>query len=422
MRKPILVAFFSVFQSIAPIMNPALSRLHPYPFEKLTALRMGLTPPAGLPLIDLSIGEPKHATPSLISEALIAHLHTTASYPTTRGTDALRKQIVTWLQQRFRLPADSLQADQHVLPVNGTREALFAIAQCLVDTSNDNGKGRPVVIMPNPFYQIYEGAALLAGAEPWYVPCPRDNAFLPDYSSVPDAIWDRCQLLYLCSPGNPTGAVMPPEMYESLLQQADRHGFVIAADECYSEIYADEGQPPLGLLQAAASLGRDDYRRCLVFHSLSKRSNAPGLRSGFVAGDAELLQDFLRYRTYHGCTMPLYTQSASSAAWADEAHVRENRALYREKFTAMVDILAPVLPVEAPPAGFYLWPETPVADTEFAAGLYASQNVSVLPGSFLGREVDGLNPGTRHVRIALVAPFEDCIEAGRRIVSHIESL
>ncbi len=399
-------------------MNPALSRLHPYPFEKLTALRSGLTPPEHLPLIDLSIGEPKHATPSLISEALIAHLHTTASYPTTRGTDALREGIVTWLQQRFRLPAGSLRPDRNVLPVNGTREALFAIAQCLIDT----GEGRPVVIMPNPFYQIYEGAALLAGAEPWYVPCPEDNGFLPDYASVPDAVWARCQLLYLCSPGNPTGAVLDQDGYDYLLRQADRHDFVIAADECYSEIYADESRPPVGLLQAAASLGRDDFRRCLAFHSLSKRSNAPGIRSGFVAGDAAILEDFLRYRTYHGCTMPLYTQSASTAAWSDEAHVRDNRVQYREKFAAVLDILEPVLPVPAPAAGFYLWPQTPIPDTEFAAGLYAEQHVSVLPGSFLGREVDGHNPGARHVRIALVAPHEDCIEAARRIVAYIGSL
>ncbi len=399
-------------------MNPALSSLHPYPFEKLARLRAGLVPPAGLPLIDMSIGEPKHATPTIISENLIAHLHTTASYPTTRGTDALREGITAWLTRRFQLPADSLGADRHVLPVNGTREALFAIAQCLID----DRETRPVVIMPNPFYQIYEGAALLAGAEPWYVPCPRENGFLPDYASVPEAVWARCQLLYLCSPGNPTGAVLDQATYAYLLQQADRHGFVIAADECYSEIYADEGQPPLGLLQAAARLGRVDYRRCLVFHSLSKRSNAPGIRSGFVAGDASILEDFLRYRTYHGCTMPLYTQSASTAAWADEGHVRDNRAQYRDKFAAVLDILAPVLPVSAPAAGFYLWPQTPNPDPDFAAGLYSEQHVSVLPGSFLGREVAGHNPGARHVRIALVAPYEDCIEAARRIVSYIESL
>ena len=398
-------------------MNPDLSRLQPYPFERLARLTAGIVPPRTLTPIVLSIGEPKHATPAFITEEVITHLHGLSHYPTTRGTAALREAISAWLTRRFRLPEGSIDPERHVLPVNGTREALFAFAQCVVDRSSD-----PLVVMPNPFYQIYEGAALLSGAQPWFLNTTAASRFLPDFDAVPDAVWSRCQLLYICSPGNPTGAVLDMHVLEALLELADRHDFVIAADECYSEIYPDESSPPPGLLQAAAAMGCGDYRRCLVFHSLSKRSNAPGLRSGFVAGDARLIGDFLRYRTYHGCAMPPATQAASTRAWGDEAHVVANRALYREKFSAVLDILRPVLEVSAPAGGFYLWPETPVDDCDFARGLLARHNVTVLPGSYLSRTAHGMNPGKNRVRMALVAPLEDCIEAAQRIKSYIVSL
>jgi N-succinyldiaminopimelate aminotransferase len=398
-------------------MNPDLSRLQPYPFERLARLTSDIRPPRELAPIVLSIGEPKHATPGLIVEEVITHLHGLSQYPTTRGIPALREAISAWLTGRFRLAPGSIDPERHVLPANGTREALFAIAQCLIDRSAD-----PLVVMPNPFYQIYEGAALLSGAQPWFLNTTAATGFLPDFDAVPDAVWSRCQLLYLCSPGNPTGAVQDIATLQGLLGLADRHDFVIASDECYSEIYPDEDSPPPGLLQAAAAMGRDDYRRCLVFHSLSKRSNAPGLRSGFVAGDARLIEAFLRYRTYHGCAMPPATQAASLRAWQDEAHVVHNRTLYREKFSAVIDILRPVFDVASPGGGFYLWPETPIDDCEFARGLLARQNVTVLPGSFLSRSAHGSNPGTNRVRMALVAPPEECIEAARRIRSYVTSL
>ncbi|MBD3619670.1 MAG: succinyldiaminopimelate transaminase [Chromatiales bacterium] len=398
-------------------MNPDLDRLQPYPFQKLAALKQGTQPPAALEHIALSIGEPKHPTPSLISEALLEHLHGLASYPVTKGSDALREAIAGWLTRRFDLPAASIDPARHVLPVNGTREALFAFAQAVVDRSRD-----ALVLMPNPFYQIYEGAALLAGATPWFLNCSADNGYRPDFDAVPDAIWDRCQLLYLCSPGNPTGAVLDEATLAGLIERAERHDFLIASDECYSELYPDESAPPAGLLGAAARAGVTDYRRCVVFHSLSKRSNAPGLRSGFVAGDAAVLEQFHQYRTYHGCAMPPPTQAASIAAWNDEAHVRANRELYRQKFAAMLEVLSPVLEVSAPDAGFYLWPRTPIADTDFARGLYDRHNVTVLPGSFLSREAHGSNPGANHVRMALVAPLDECHEAAARIRDYIESL
>ena len=395
-------------------MNPDLSRLQPYPFERLSGLTADIRPPRELTPIVLSIGEPKHATPGFIAEEVITHLHGLSQYPTTRGTAALREAISAWLTARFRLPAGSLDAQRHVLPVNGTREALFAFAQCLIDRTTD-----PLVVMPNPFYQIYEGAALLGGAQPWFLNTTAASHFLPDFDAVPDAVWSRCQLLYLCSPGNPTGAVEDIPALQTLLELADRHDFVIASDECYSEIYPDEDAPPPGLLQAAAAMGRDDYHRCLVFHSLSKRSNAPGLRSGFVAGDAHLIGEFLRYRTYHGCAMPPATQAASLRAWQDETHVAYNRTLYREKFSAVIDILRPVLELTHPAGGFYLWPKTPIDDCEFTRGLLAQYNVTVLPGSFLSRTAHGINPGTNRVRMALVAPLEDCIEAAQRIRAYI---
>lgn len=398
-------------------MNHDLQQLQPYPFEKLSALKAGVEPPAGLGAIALSIGEPKHATPGFLTEEVLSHLHNLSVYPTTKGTPALRQAIRDWLVRRFDLPPGSLDAERHVLPVNGTREALFAFAQAVVDRSGD-----PLVLMPNPFYQIYEGAALLAGAQPHFLACTADTDFLPDFAAVPQDTWQRCQLLYLCSPGNPTGAVIPLPTLQQLIRLADEHDFVIAADECYSEIYLDETAPPVGLLQAAAAMGRTDYRRCVVFHSLSKRSNAPGLRSGFVAGDAGILQSFLSYRTYHGCALPLHTQAASAKAWGDEAHVRENRRLYREKFDAVLDILATTLPAERPAGGFYLWPRTPIPDPDFARELYARENVTVLPGSYLSRAVAGGNPGANRVRMALVAPLDECIDAARRIRHFVEHL
>ena len=397
-------------------MNPNLAQLQPYPFERLAKLFDGVTAPAALRPLSLSIGEPQHATPGFITEEVITHLHGLSRYPVTRGMPELRAAIADWLVQRFSLPENSLDPERQVLPVNGTREALFAFAQCIVSPGSD-----ALVLMPNPFYQIYEGAALLAGARPWFMNTTRESGLLPDLDAVPDTVWRRCQLLYICTPGNPTGAVMPATALQQLIELADRHDFVIASDECYSEIYRDGNTPPAGLLQAAAELGRNDYRRCVVFHSLSKRSNAPGLRSGFVAGDASIMKDFLRYRTYHGCAMPPATQAASIRAWQDEAHVARNRALYTEKFDAVLDILGPLLDVRSPDAGFYLWARTPLDDTAFARELLEQQNVIVLPGSFLSRPVEDHNPGKDYVRMALVAPLEDCIEAAERIKSYIVS-
>lgn len=397
-------------------MNPELAELHPYPFEKLAQLKAGCQPPSTLPHIALSIGEPKHPTPGFITEAVIEHLHGLSNYPTTAGTIELRQAIANWLDRRFQL-AGHIDATQHVLPVNGTREALFAFAQAVI-----NRQTQPLVVMPNPFYQIYEGAAILAGAEPRFLNCTAENDFIPDFDAVDATIWQRCQLLYLCSPGNPTGAVIDQQTLTKLIELAHQHDFVIASDECYSEIYRDEEQPPVGLLQAAMQAGYTDYSRCVVFHSLSKRSNAPGLRSGFVAGDAGILKQFLRYRTYHGCAMPPATQSASIRAWQDEDHVIYNRKYYREKFAAVIDILSPVMNVKQPEASFYLWAETPIADTEFARLLFDQQNVTVLPGSYLTRETLEGNPGANRVRMALVASLEECVEAAHRIRQLIESL
>lgn len=397
-------------------MNRDLEKLQPYPFEKLNALKAGTNPP-DIPHIALSIGEPKHATPELITAAVSDNLDNLAKYPLTKGGIDLRTAITDWLISRFKLPAGSLDPEKHALPVNGTREALFAFAQTVIDRTRD-----AVVVSPNPFYQIYEGAAYLAGATPYFVPCKDELGHLADFDSVPDDIWDKCQLLFLCSPGNPTGAVIPLEQLQKLIGLAEKHDFIIASDECYSEIYFNEDQPPVGLLQAAADMGNTEYKRCMVFHSLSKRSNAPGLRSGFVAGDAEVLADFLRYRTYHGCAMAVHNQIASIGAWQDEAHVIENRRLYREKFDAVLNILDGVLDVKRPDAGFYLWAKTPIADDAFARGLYDQQNVTVLAGSYLSREVDSINPGAGHVRMALVATLEECIEAAERIKAYVNTL
>ncbi|MCY1410789.1 LL-diaminopimelate aminotransferase [compost metagenome] len=391
-------------------MNNALNQLQPYPFEKLRALLGSVTPAPDKRAIALSIGEPKHRSPSFVAEALSANLEQMAVYPTTLGIPALREAIAHWCERRFGVPAGWLDPARHVLPVNGTREALFSFTQAVVNRSDD-----ALVVSPNPFYQIYEGAAFLAGAKPYYLPCLAENGFNPDFDAVPAEIWQRCQILFLCSPGNPTGALIPLETLKKLIALADEHDFVIAADECYSELYFDEQTPPAGLLSACAALGRKDFKRCVVFHSLSKRSNLPGLRSGFVAGDADILKGFLLYRTYHGCAMPVQTQLASIAAWNDEVHVRANRALYREKFDAVLEILAPVLDVQKPDGGFYLWPKVPMDDAQFCRDLFEQQHVTVVPGSYLSREVDGVNPGAQRVRMALVAPLAECVEAAERI-------
>lgn len=398
-------------------MNPNLSRLQPYPFEKLAALMHDIEPPADIPAIALSIGEPKHATPSFIANALVAHVHQLSVYPSTRGLIELRQVIADWLGRRFGLGPSGIDPHTQVLPVNGTREALFAFAQAVIDPRED-----ALVLMPNPFYQIYEGAALLAGATPYFLPCTAETQWLPDLESVPDNVWERCRLIYICSPGNPTGAVMEQAQLMRLIELAQRHDFIIASDECYAELYLDEASPPPGLLQAAAALGLDDYRRCICFHSLSKRSNAPGLRSGFVAGDAQLIEPFFQYRTYHGCAMPLQHQQASLLAWQDEAHVIENRRLYREKFAAVTAILDGVLEFSTPPAGFYLWPRTPIPDTEFARRLLGEQHLRVLPGRFLSRADEHGDPGLNHIRMALVPPLDDCIDAAQRIRAVCEQL
>lgn len=397
-------------------MNPELAQLHPYPFEKLAQLKQGCIPPEDMAHIALSIGEPKHPTPGFITESVMTHLHGLSIYPTTAGTNELRHAIATWLDKRFHLDGH-IDARTQVLPVNGTREALFAFAQAVIDRNKE-----PLVLMPNPFYQIYEGAAILAGAEPYYMNCVPANNFIPDFDKITAEIWDKCQLLYICSPGNPTGSVIDERTLHKLIELAHKHDFIIAADECYSEIYQNEANPPVGLLEAAYSAGYNDLSRCVVFHSLSKRSNAPGLRSGFVAGDAGILKQFLRYRTYHGCSMPPATQAASISAWNDEDHVEHNRELYREKFDAVLAILSPVMNVSLPDAGFYLWAETPIADTEFARQLFEQFNVTVLPGTYLGRDTYQGNPGANRVRMALVASLEECIEAANRIRSLIERL
>ena len=388
-------------------MNPDLARLQPYPFQKLAALFGEVTPNPACRAISLHIGEPKHATPQFIKDTLVANLGGLANYPTTAGSDALRGSISSWLQRRYGIPAPD--AKTQVLPVNGSREALFAFAQSVIDRT----RSAPVVVCPNPFYQIYEGAALLAGATPHFLNTLQLDNFELNFAQLPEEAWQRTQLIYVCSPGNPNGHVMPLEEWKALFEMSDRYGFVIASDECYSEIYFDT--PPLGALQAAQQLGRDDYKNLVVFSSLSKRSNVPGMRSGFVAGDARVLEKFALYRTYHGCAMNPAVQAASAAAWQDEAHVTENRRLYAEKFSRVVEILKPELPVSLPDASFYLWLPVPVSDTVFAQHLYRDYNVSVLPGSFLAREARGVNPGENFVRIALVAALGETVEAAQRI-------
>ena len=399
-------------------MNPDLNKLHPYPFQKIAKLKEGITPPADLSMIALSIGEPKHKTPEIILQAMSDNLSGLASYPSTKGSSELRQAIADWLIQRFNLPSNSMDAERHIIPVNGTREALFAFAQAVIDHSKPSAK----ILMPNPFYQIYEGAAFLAGAEPVYLPCTEETSFVPDFDAVSATTWGDCQLIYLCSPGNPTGAVVNRKDMTKLLNLAEKHDFIIASDECYSELYFDEEQPPIGLLDIAAQMGNTEYKRCVVFHSLSKRSNAPGLRSGFVAGDDKILEKFLLYRTYHGCAMPPVTQVASAVAWQDEEHVKLNRDLYREKFSTVLDILQPILNVQQPKASFYLWAETPIDDESFTRELYAQQHVNVVPGSYLSREVNSLNPGSNRIRMALVAQLDECIESAERIKNFVQKI
>ena len=398
-------------------MNARLADLQPYPFQKLAALLQGIEPPKNKAPIRLSIGEPQHAAPSFVLEAMTRNLAGLSSYPATKATAELRCSIADWANRRFKLDVRPLDPERHVLPVAGTREALFSIAQAIVRQQTEAA----VVMMPNPFYQIYEGAALLAGAEPYFLNTIEARNYRMDFSAVPERIWRRTQLLYVCSPGNPTGAVLTLSDWAEIIDLSQRYGFIIASDECYSEIYFDEAEPPVGLLQAAQSLGLSNYRNCLVFHSLSKRSNLPGLRSGFVAGDEAVLGPYFNYRTYHGCALPPPTQAASIDAWRDEAHVRANRDQYRSKFDAVLDVLAGVLDVRRPDAGFYLWPRTPTDDPSFTRELYARENVLVLPGSYLSRTANGVNPGAHRVRMALVASLEECVEAARRIRNYLET-
>ncbi|MCD8514668.1 MAG: succinyldiaminopimelate transaminase [Burkholderiaceae bacterium] len=414
-------------------MNPLLQRLQPYPFERLRQLFAGITPNPALAPISLGIGEPRHPTPDFLKERLCDAIRAAdgglAQYPATAGTPQLKQACATWLNRRYGLQLDPAS---QILPVNGSREALFALAQTVVNPRAFASGEEPVVVCPNPFYQIYEGAAYLAGAQPWFAPSDPARNFATDWASVPEAIWQRTQLLYTCSPGNPTGAVMPLQEWATLFELSDRHGFVIASDECYSEIYFRD-TPPLGGLQAAQQLGRTDFRRLISLTSLSKRSNVPGLRSGFVAGDAQLMRDFLLYRTYHGSAMSTAVQTASAAAWLDEKHVQDNREQYRTKFGEVTPLLASVMDVRLPDAGFYLWAEVPQRfggqdhtdhperDVIFARELFAQYNVTVLPGSYLAREAAGINPGRHRVRMALVAETAECLEAAQRIVRFIET-
>ncbi|MDR3087112.1 MAG: succinyldiaminopimelate transaminase [Azoarcus sp.] len=398
-------------------MNPNLSRLQSYPFEKLRRLLEDVVPPKEFTPIQLSIGEPQHLTPRFIGEKLTAHLDGLSVYPATLGSPELRESIATWLSWRYKLPP--LNSATQIIPVNGTREALFAIAQCVVDGHRPNAR----VLCPNPFYQIYEGAALLSGASPVFVNHLPEDGFASNFDALPPETLADAQLVYVCSPGNPTGRTLRLEEWKRLFELSDKYDFVIAADECYAEIHFDDEAPPLGALEAAHKLGRHGYRNIVMFTSLSKRSNVPGLRSGFVAGDARILENFLLYRTYQGCQMNPAVQAASAAAWANETHVAENRHLYRDKFNRVVPMLK-CLNAQRPEAGFYIWARTPksIPDTDFARRLYAEYNVTVLPGSFLAREANGVNPGAGFVRIALVATYDECVKAAERIVAFCQKL
>lgn len=397
-------------------MNPRLATLHAYPFERLAQLKATLRPPPHLKHIAMSIGEPQHVPPTIVLQALEKNLDRLGSYPATAGSIELRTAAARWLERRFALRAGSVDPQTMVLPVNGTREALFSFVQAVVDS-----RTAPLVLMPNPFYQIYEGAALLAGAEPYYLDATAATAFVPNLDAVPAEVWQRCQVLILCSPGNPTGAVLSPAYLNQALALAERYDFVIAADECYAEIYSDETAAPPSLLQACIAAGRERFERCVVFHSLSKRSSVPGLRSGFVAGDPAIIARYLLYRTYDGNAMAVPTQAASTAAWNDDAHAAANRRLYQEKFARVLPILAPVIDVTRPAGAFYLWPEVGGDDEAFARDLYATQNVTVLPGSYLGRRSLAANPGAGRVRISLVPDVDSCVVAAERIREFVTS-
>ena len=403
-------------------MNPALELLQPYPFEKLAKLFSGVEPPTDRQQILWSVGEPKHPVPQAIVQKLQESALSLGSYPPIAASLELRSAIGRWVDQRY-LHTPGIDPERHVLPVNGTREALYSIAQCVIDP-----RPKATVVMPNPFYQIYEGAALLAGATPWFLNLSAQNKFKPDFDLVPDSVWRDCQLLYVCNPGNPAGSVLSDSDFTRVIELADKFDFVIASDECYSELYFDETRPPVGLLEAAWEAGRTDFRRCIAFHSLSKRSSSPGLRSGFVAGDPDIIKKYRHFRTYHGCSMPPPIQSASITAWSDESHVRENRKLYQEKFNQVLDILSPIISTsnsrfytERPDGGFYLWTKVPGDDTEFARQLYAKENLVVLPGSYLSRTAHGTNPGYGYVRMALVAPKDQCIEGAERLKRFAEA-
>lgn len=388
-------------------MNPLIHSLHPYPFQKLAELLEGLSPNPEKPLIKLTIGEPQHEAPAIVLDTLAKSLSGVSKYPSTKGELPLRNAMSEWTIRRFKL--DNLDPDTEILPVTGTREALFAITQTLVGEKQNS-----LVVSPNPFYQIYEGAGILAGAELHFLPCGAETNYKVDYQLVDDSIWQRCEVLFVCSPNNPCGTITTLDEYAYLIEKANTFDFTIVADECYSEIYFGN-QAPLGLLEACQILGHTDYNHCLIFQSLSKRSNLPGLRSGFVAGDASILKPFLLYRTYQGCAMPIHHQDASIAAWNDEEHVIKNREIYTRKFDSVLDILSPIMSVSKPEAGFYLWPELNMKDEVFCTLLYQEESVVVLPGSYLGREVDGINPGDRHIRMALVAEESECVEAAKRI-------
>jgi N-succinyldiaminopimelate aminotransferase len=397
-------------------VNQRLELLAAYPFERLARLKAGVTAPASLPHIAMSIGEPRHAPPAFVVETLRQSLGKLDSYPATAGLPETRAACAAWLERRFGLHG-RLDADSMVLPVNGTREALFSFVQAVVSTADT---ARPAVAMPNPFYQIYEGAALLAGAEPVFLDTVAETRFLPDLDAVPAETWKRCQVLFLCSPGNPTGAVLSLDFLRQALALAERHDFVIASDECYADLYRDEQAPPPSLLQAALAAGHSRFERCVVFHSLSKRSSVPGLRSGFVAGDPAILKRYLLYRTYHGCAMPIPTQLASIAAWSDDTHAAVNRALYREKYARVLPVLQPVLDVVEPDGGFYLWPDVQRDDETFTRDLFATRNVTILPGSYLARDTRRGNPGRQRVRISLVASVDECVTAAQRIRTFLE--
>jgi len=398
-------------------MNPLLMRLHAYPFERLARLKSAVSAPAGLAPIEMWIGEPRHEPPASVLATLRDNLHRLGTYPATAGLAELRSACARWLEKRYRLSPESIDPATMVLPVNGTREALFAFVQAAVDRrpGSDPACSEPLVLMPNPFYQIYEGAALLAGARAHFLDTTAANDYTPDLESVPESVWRRCQVLFLCSPGNPAGKVLPLAFLRGALALAERHDFIIAADECYSEIYLDERSPPPGLLEACRAAGHDRLQRCVVFHSLSKRSSVPGLRSGFVCGDPEIIGRFLLYRTYHGSAMPVPTQLASITAWQDEDYAARNRRLYQEKFERVLPILAPHLGITRPDGAFYLWPDVHGDDESFVRDLYASQAVTVLPGSYLARPGSNGNPGAGRVRISLVPPVEQCVEAAERI-------